>query len=182
MDEEIKTPETPETPEKKDLGDKLEDFRDKAAEKLDDIGDKIEDKFDDLKEKFNEKKEEAQPKIDEAKEKIKDAMDTPDTTSEYDEADIKANKIQAILAYCGILLLIPLLAAKDSKFARFHLNQGIMVLILCVIAYIFQRARLGFIAWIIDIAALIFAIIGIINAAGGKAKELPLIGKFRILK
>ncbi|MBE7048148.1 MAG: zinc ribbon domain-containing protein, partial [Ruminococcaceae bacterium] len=28
----------------------------------------------------------------------------------------------------------------------------------------------------------ILAIIGIINAATGKAKELPLIGKFKILK
>ena len=32
----------------------------------------------------------------------------------------------AILAYFGILVLIPILAAKDSKFARFHANQGLL--------------------------------------------------------
>lgn len=196
MDEEIKnaaeevestpvqeTPETGAAPEdKKDLGDKLEDFRDKAAEKLDDISDKIEDKFDDLKDKLKEQKEAAQPKIDEAKEKFKDAMDTPDTTAEYDEADIKANKIQAILAYCGILVIIPLLAAKESKFARFHTNQGIILFILYLIVYLFSKVNHGLITWILWVIVAVFAIIGIINAAGGKAKELPLIGKFRILK
>ena len=29
---------------------------------------------------------------------------------------------------------------------------------------------------------IVLAVIGIINAAGGKAKELPVIGKFQILK
>ena len=193
MDEEIKNaaeevdstpmPETPETdaaPEKKDLGDRLEDFRDKAAEKLDDLSDKVEDKFDDLKDKFKEQKEAAQPKVDEIKDKINDA--SPDTTAEYDPADIKANKLMAILSYLGILILIPLFLAKDSKFAKFHVNQGIIVLILDLIVWLFSRVNHGLITWILNIIVLIYIIIGIVNAAGGKAKELPFICKFRILK
>ena len=35
--------------------------------------------------------------------------------------------------------------------------------------------------WILDVAILVFAIIGIVHAAKGEAKPLPLIGKFRIL-
>ncbi|MDO4733557.1 MAG: zinc ribbon domain-containing protein, partial [Bacillota bacterium] len=45
--------------------------------------------------------------------------------------------------------------------------------------------RLGFIVSIIGLVGLVFLVIsvlGIINAAGGRAKELPIIGKFKILK
>ncbi len=38
----------------------------------------------------------------------------------------------AVLAY--IIFLIPLLAAKDSKFARYHTNQG-LVLFLAALAF-----------------------------------------------
>jgi len=45
--------------------------------------------------------------------------------------------------------------------------------------------RLYFIVSIIGLVSIVItvlAIIGIINAATGKAKELPLIGNFKILK
>ena len=35
---------------------------------------------------------------------------------------------------------------------------------------------------LLNIVILVFAIIGIINAAKGEMKELPLVGKFRIIK
>ncbi|MEI8042594.1 MAG: DUF4339 domain-containing protein [Verrucomicrobiota bacterium] len=41
-----------------------------------------------------------------------------------DPADVDKNKIFAVLAYLGILFLVPLLAAKESRFARYHTNQG----------------------------------------------------------
>lgn len=50
---------------------------------------------------------------------------TADLTDQFDKADVEQNKVMAILAYFGILVLIPILAAKDSKFARFHANQGL---------------------------------------------------------
>ena len=42
-------------------------------------------------------------------------------------ADAEQNKVFGILAYLGILCLIPLLAAKDSRFARYHANQGLVL-------------------------------------------------------
>jgi len=90
-------------------------------------------------------------------------------------------------------VLIPILAAKESKFARFHSNQG-LVLMLAAIAYsiatsivgiILSAIRLGFVSSILSILSIAFtvlAVIGIINAANGRAKELPIIGKFTILK
>ena len=70
-------------------------------------------------------------------EKFSTINNTVDTTSEYDPQDIEENKFMAILAYFGILVIIPILAAKDSKFARFHSNQG---LILCITAILYSLA------------------------------------------
>ena len=131
----------------------------------------------------NEKKSGFQETLDKVEDQFKNA---PDSTAEYDQADINSNKVMAILAYLGILVLIPLFAAKNSKFARFHTNQGLILLICAIIVSILgsilTRIHLGFISWILDVLVFVFAIIGIINAAQGKAKELPFIGKYRILK
>lgn len=127
--------------------------------------------------------------------KLANLNNTADTTAEFDAQDIQANKGMAILAYLSWLVLIPLFAAKGSKFARFHSNQGLVLAIAeaaFYIAYAILRAvilaiswRLYFLVTIIGLVALIFpvvSVIGIVNAANGKAKELPVIGKFRILK
>ncbi|MBE6315011.1 MAG: zinc-ribbon domain-containing protein [Bacteroidales bacterium] len=122
-------------------------------------------------------------------------MDTPDTTSQYTRTDIESNKAMAVLSYLGILVLVPILAAKNSPFARFHANQG---LVLCITAILYSIAytvinaivlaiswRLMFISTILGLLGIVFTvwvIIGIINAVNGKAKELPIIGKYRILK
>ena len=127
--------------------------------------------------------------------KIANLNDTADTTADYDADDVSKNKVMAVLAYFGPLCFIPMFAAKDSKFARFHANQGLVLLIACVAYSIVSSIlnsiilaiswRLYFITSIISFISIIFAvlaILGIINAANGRAKELPVIGKFKILK
>ena len=113
--------------------------------------------------------------------KVAQLNNTPDSTGDFDPEDAKNHKGMAILAYFGILVLIPILAAKDSPFARYHSNQGLILLILGVIVGILNKVwwLLGTIGWII---VFILFIIGIVNAANGRAKELPVIGKFRLLK
>ena len=123
--------------------------------------------------------------------KIANLNNTADTTAEFDAQDIQNNKAMAILAYLSWLVLIPLFAAKESKFARFHCNQGIVLAVAEIIAVIVLSILDGLplIGWIFSIAGsllglvcLLFAVLGIINAANGKAKELSIIGKFKILK
>lgn len=105
-----------------------------------------------------------------------------------DPKDAQDNKIMGILAYLGILVLIPIFAAKESPFARFHANQGLLLLIanvaFSIIYYIlmFISLTVGMIFGILSIGILVLIIIGIINAAKGEMKELPIIGKYRILK
>lgn len=123
------------------------------------------------------------------------AFNTADTTAQYDPADVEKNKAMGVLAYLSWLVLIPIFAAKDSRFARFHANQGLVLLIASAIfgvaRWILSEIllaiswRLYFVTIIISLFGLVFlalAIIGIVNAATGKAKELPVIGQIRILK
>ena len=114
--------------------------------------------------------------------KLTELNNTADTTAEYDAQDIEKNKVMALLAY--IIFLIPLLAAKDSKFARFHTNQGLVLFIGAILSSVITVIPI--IGWIIapiaGLAITVLAIIGIINALNGRAKELPVIGKFKILK
>ena len=103
------------------------------------------------------------------------------------QQDVEQNKVMAVLAYFGILV---------SKFARFHANQGLILLITGVAYSIFVQVVIKIVAFIsyalagiVGIALglawlllLVLAIIGIINAVKGEFKQLPLIGQFQILK
>jgi uncharacterized membrane protein len=119
------------------------------------------------------------------------------------EADIQQNKVYAILAYLGILVLIPIFAAKESRFARYHANQGLVLMIAefaygiayyivnAVILASLRGLGIGAIAiagiismllGLVYLVFLVFAILGIINAGKGQFKPLPLIGKIELLK
>lgn len=122
--------------------------------------------------------------------KIAQLNNTEDTTKDYDNSDIESNKVMAVLAYIGILVLVPILAAKNSKYARFHANQGLVLFIAeviynivsAIIRAILPLVVVNIILWVISVLFLVLSIIGIVNAATGKAKELPVIGKIRIIK
>ena len=51
----------------------------------------------------------------------------------FNTEDVEQNKVFGILSYIGILVLVPILAAKDSQYARFHANQGLVLFITDVI-------------------------------------------------
>ncbi len=128
-------------------------------------------------------------------EKLQDLNNTADTTSEFDPKDVEQNKIMAILAYLSWLVIIPIFAAKDSKFARFHANQGLVLALTEIVWWVGTGILtailtaivpfLGFLSTLLGLVNLLFLVllvIGIMNVANGRAKELPIIGKFRILK
>ena len=93
--------------------------------------------------------------------------------------DVSENKGYAILAYLWLLFLVPLLAAKDSPFARFHTNQGIWLFIgwgACSTLYYLPIIRWA-LAPLVSIGLLVFVIMGIVHAAQGEMRQLPLIDK-----
>lgn len=101
----------------------------------------------------------------------------------YDPADIEKNKTIAGLAY--LIFFLPLILCPDSRFARYHANQSLMLFIVSVAGTIILSI-IPILGWLLlpfySIAIFIFFIMGLINGLGGKAKELPIIGKFRLLK
>lgn len=113
-----------------------------------------------------------------------------------DNQDAKDNKTMAILSYIWILFLIPLLtgAHKESKFVKYHLNQGILLCIFAVsFAVLFNIIFsilmssfflwwLSWFIWLFWMVPTIYSIIGMINVANEKCNPLPLIGKITILK
>jgi len=120
----------------------------------------------------------------------------PGESLEVDYDDAEKNKIFGILAYLGILCLVPILAVKDSPFAKYHANQGLVLFLVEVVLWI-TLAVISGIAWtilpsslffIVSILQLIYLgplallVIGIINAAQGKCVPLPVIGGIKILK
>lgn len=110
-------------------------------------------------------------------------MTGQDNTNLYSAEDIEKNKVISALAY--IIFFLPLIACADSPFGRFHSNQGLLLLIVAVAGNI-VLSLIPILGWVLmplfSLAVFIFAILGIVNAASGKAKELPIIGKFRIIK
>ena len=105
-------------------------------------------------------------------------------------------KGMAILAYFGILVLIPIFAAKKDPFARYHANQGLVLFIFMMIISVLSNVLTTVLVEISPMLALIvsgvlglitfifciFALIGIIRAIKGQMKPLPIIGGIKILK
>lgn len=87
----------------------------------------------------------------------------------------------AVLCYLGILLIIPLLTdAKNEAFVKYHLKQGIVLLIAGVaIGVISWIPVIGWLVGMVGgIVMFVLWLMGIIAAASGEEKELPIIGKY----
>lgn len=149
------------------------------------------------------KEKEVEEKIKNGIEKI---MDTPDSTDKFTKKDVKDNMGFALISYLGILVLIPYFLGKSSKFVQYHAKQGMNLLIVwalyMVVYNLFGLIKIsksvtyfGYIGsykvtpwWIntplniVGILISLIVVIGIVNVCQGKAKELPIIGKLKIVK
>ena len=123
-------------------------------------------------------------------------LNTPRCKDQISPRDISDNKTLSIFSYFGLLFLIPWLASKNSRFARFHANQGLLLFLFTVAASIavsIVTFIFGFIPvlgvivnvimWLVYYVAVIgYMVLGIYNVVKGRANELPVIGKFRLIK
>ena len=95
-------------------------------------------------------------------------------------------KILSAIGYIGLLFLVPYLVKPKDKFAVFHANQGLLLLIATVVINA-VGSIIPVIGWFIilplgGIFTLVLFILGIISALKGEEKRLPLIGNFDLLK
>ncbi len=104
------------------------------------------------------------------------------------QSDAEKNKAMGIIGYIlPILFFIPLVTeAKNSPFAKYHANQQLNLLLAAIVVNV-VGSIIPIVGWFIilplgSLGLIILAIIGIINAAKGEMKPLPLIGGFNLIK
>ena len=88
------------------------------------------------------------------------------------------NTTMAAIAY--ILFFVPLLTdAKDDPFVKFHVKQGLLLLILSIFTSILGRIPIiGIIGWVLGFGLFILWVIGIMNALNGSMTPVPLVGQY----
>lgn len=99
---------------------------------------------------------------------------TPSARPIPTQEEIDKGKVWAILGYL-ICFILPILAARDNKFAMYHQEQIFVLMITYIIAAITSFILIGFVIYLV---AFVLWIIGLINAISGKYTPLPLVGKF----
>lgn len=112
-----------------------------------------------------------------------DQVPNPNPNNQKDVIDIDENKVMAALSYLGVLVFVPLLVKKEDPFVRWHVKQGLVILVGGVIALLA-------VAWVPVIGNLLFLllmvvdIIALVQALLGRRWVIPVIGqlaeKFRI--
>lgn len=116
-----------------------------------------------------------------------------DSTDLMDPEDIARHKSLAAIAY--LIPFFPLLAEPNSRYVRYHVNQGFLLFFaflissLCVLAVCALLALIPVFGWLMlalllmghAVGFLVAFLLGISHAIRGKALGLPLIGKRRII-
>lgn len=113
---------------------------------------------------------------------FKNFQNSEGVTSNFTPQDIEQNKVMAVLAY--LVFFIPLIKGVKSPFVRFHQNQFWVLFIVGLIGGLLMIVPIiGWIAGsIIEVLTFVLGIMGVVSAASGKAKPLPIVGGIKILK
>ena len=90
------------------------------------------------------------------------------------------NILMGIWFYIGPLVIVPLLTAKDDPFVKYHIKQGLVLLVIEAAVWV-----LSWFMWqlwplyeLVNLGTFILSIVGIINVSQGQEKELPLVGEY----
>jgi len=94
------------------------------------------------------------------------------------EAEPDNSLLMGILAYLGILVIIPYLVARDDAFVKYHIQQG---LVLCI--FWLGLMVISNFLWVlyplislVQLGLVVLSIIGIVNVVQKKQVPLPLVG------
>jgi uncharacterized membrane protein len=93
------------------------------------------------------------------------------------EEQIEEGKTDAVLSYIPFLCFIPLFKSNLNNFAKKHVKQGLLLLIIEIVALFFLVDFLNDIFWtLVLIVCCIFAFTGISKSLAGKEMKIPFIG------
>ena len=119
-------------------------------------------------------------------EKIDKLFKLNDKSYCYSKIEKEENILLCILSYINILVLIPFFISKN-KYVSYHSNIGInLFLYELIFNFLFKMFDFIFLSKIIynliKVIFFILSILGIINVLNLKAKELPIISKYKLIK
>ncbi len=95
------------------------------------------------------------------------------------------DKLMGLLAYLGVLVIVPIIAGGNSKFIKYHANQGLALLLLEVALFVIYMVvavavpALGMLLWV---PPAVLTFMGILNVFNNEMKPLPVIGDITLLK
>ena len=89
------------------------------------------------------------------------------------EHDVEENKDIAAFSYLWIMSVIVFFLKKDSEFVRFHAKQAMVLFALTIIIWFIP---FDYFSRFLELIVLAGMVIGFINAAQGKKKDVPFIG------
>ena len=94
-----------------------------------------------------------------------------------DDKVVQDGKVFAIIAYLGILCLVPLLLKKENKFALFHGKQGLVIFIGEIALGIISIVPI--LGWILSLLGIVvfglLSLLGIMQALMGNYYRMPVV-------
>ena len=103
-------------------------------------------------------------------------FESEDHTMEFDTQDAQDAKIWSVLAYFGILFFLPLLIFYVTLTVASWLVQAVLGIIPIIGGILSGLVQLA-----VSVCIIALIVFGMVQAAQGKAKTLPVIGKFHLI-
>lgn len=102
------------------------------------------------------------------------------STPEPSSTSMDNTTLMGVLAYVGPLVIIPYLTAKENSFVKYHIKQGLVLVVIEVALWIIGSMVWGLwmILQIINIGLIVLSVLGIVNVIQKKEAELPLVGQY----
>lgn len=132
---------------------------------------------------------------------VEDFIDTKDHHKEFTNEEVNKYKTGAVISYIPLVSLYYILTNKykESNYLKFHVNQGLNITIAYVISFFIDKiltaifssdslvidstpALVSVIIYVLYFIFLLAMFFGIVNTVNGFSKEIPVIGKFKIIK
>jgi len=96
---------------------------------------------------------------------------------DLEEKEIEEGKAAALLAYIPFLCFVPLIKMRDNRYAVAHGRQGLVLLLIEIIAAVLLVPKISMTIWqLVLIACLGLAIAGVFQVLQGRWFRLPLVG------
>ena len=93
--------------------------------------------------------------------------------------DKKTTDIVAYLTWIGFIIA---LVSGDKENSKFHINQALVLNLFALIGSFSWVPGIGILTGIWSLFVFVCWIIGFVAAINGEEKEVPLLGKIKILK